>query len=179
MKWQFQQKLSNNWSIIRIILWIMTISICVPYLWAARYAIFAQDDFSFYNSVVVRDGASWIAKVTIETIRSYKQWQGTYVSFFLSSLFSPLQFYSYRFLRLLLLGMLLVSIAGVFFLHQRLQNIFCMRKNIQYIWQEEYLSHCCLIGIIKKFIYATQMQQYICSRFSSLRLVFHFFYWVK
>lgn len=154
MKWQFQQKLSNNWSIIRIILWIMTISICVPYLWAARYAIFAQDDFSFYNSVVVRDGASWIAKVTIETIRSYKQWQGTYVSIFLSSLFSPLQFYSYRFLRLLLLGMLLVSIAGVFFLASTIAEYFLHEKKYSI-----YLAGGILIPLLS---YRDYKEIYLC-----------------
>lgn len=118
---------------VRIILWIIMITICIPYLGAARYAVFKADDFADYNWCLVEEGNSWFSKGLNACISTYMGWQGTWSTNFFRIVCNPLQFFSYRLLRVILIGTVLVSLFSIIFMSRTLLEYFRIgKKNTVY-----------------------------------------------
>ena len=130
---QFFQSIKNNITlgkIFRISVWIITISICLPYLLAQQYAIFKADDFSLYLDCLSMPGNSYLQKQLNFYADMYMGWQGTWSSALIFVFLNPMHFYSYRLLRIILTVIFLASIIGLFFLVHIVMDYFHLnRKN--------------------------------------------------
>lgn len=107
----------------------------LPYLAAARYALFYADDFSFVLTLREAAGASHFQRSLSAACGKWLGWQGAYSSTFLMFFLSPTLSYSYGALRALLLA-LLMGTAGAALL---LAVLLCgylgtERKNGVLIW---------------------------------------------
>lgn len=130
---QFFQSIKNNITfgkIIRLLVWIITISICLPYLFAQQYAIFKADDFSLYLDCLAMSGNSYLQKQLNFYADMYMGWQGTWSSALIFIFLNPIRFYSYKLLRIILTVILLASIISLFFLVHIVMDYYHLdRKN--------------------------------------------------
>lgn len=128
--------IKNSYSagcVVRIVIWIVVTAICIPYLGAARYAVFKADDFADYNWCMVEQGSSWFIKGLNACISTYMGWQGTWSTNFFRIVCNPLQFFSYRLLRVILIGTVLVSLLSIILMSRTLLEYFRIeKKNVIY-----------------------------------------------
>lgn len=68
---------------------IIVIACLLPYIAAARYAIFHYDDFYMYNNTVRTSGSSYLIKTFLTAHRYYTTFQGTWFCNWISSFLNP------------------------------------------------------------------------------------------
>ena len=98
---------------LMVCLWAWIVLATIPFLRAASLATFNTDDFGIANRFISGNGSP--IKVAIERmIEGYRTWQGTYAATFLVNLTNPVNWYSYRLLRLELIALICMSVAGLY-----------------------------------------------------------------
>ena len=96
---------------LMVCLWAWIVLATIPFLRAASLATFNTDDFGIANRFISGNGSP--IKVAIERmIEGYRTWQGTYAATFLVNLTNPVNWYSYRLLRLELIALICIFILG-------------------------------------------------------------------
>lgn len=113
--------------IFKAVLLVIIAAAFVPFVIAARYAVFQpSDDFSFYLGVMRMPGENYIVKAVRFTLELYPLWQGTYTTNLLNCLLNPLSVYSYAMLRLELMMCLLLSFLAVYLLCREITACFSL-----------------------------------------------------
>lgn len=102
----------NLWNII---LGMIIVTACMPFVLAARYAIFTTDDFYFLDTMTHMAGDNWFEKSCNGVKFYYNQWQGTHISTFLILFLNPLHIDSYFVLRFILIFLIVSAVFGLFF----------------------------------------------------------------
>lgn len=97
----------------RIFVIVIIIIFCLPYLRAASLAVFRDDDFS-NSAVYYRSGKSILEFSASETVRWYKEMSGHFCDVFLDFATNPLNWYSYKLLRLDLIFLLSAFFVGMY-----------------------------------------------------------------
>lgn len=96
-----------------ITIWAIIIAALVPILRASSLAVFKNDDFFAVNRFIY-SGKSPLISSFDSSVTMWKTWQGAYSTSFLIPLFNPINWYSYRLLRIELIFMLSSGVAGLF-----------------------------------------------------------------
>lgn len=94
---------------------IVVIACLLPYIAAARYAIFHYDDFYTYDDTIKQAGDTYFQKSIAHFKQMYMTWQGTYTYDWVSSYFDPLRWgyeNAYTINRIFLMGGLLLTAAA-------------------------------------------------------------------
>ena len=103
--------------IFKLIIWIIVIAAVLPLLRASSLATFRTDDFSF--ALLCYGSKASIAELVKTAFRmtawSWKNWDGNFATDFIQFLINPLNWYSYRALRAILVFLDLLSVGGLFF----------------------------------------------------------------
>lgn len=116
--------------IFRIMIWVIMIAIYLPYLFAAKYAIFKADDFSGYVAYMVHPGNSFFEKCLNCYTDTYMNFQGTWSSEFVYTFFNPIHLYSYSLLRAMLIGTAVATLISLFLMmHIAMEYFNIGRKN--------------------------------------------------
>ena len=84
----------------------VTAAAYLPYVLAARYAIFHSDDYAFCTGTLAEPNGQLLSASLHRAWNSYMTWQGTFVPNLINPLFNPLNWYSYALLRLILIACL-------------------------------------------------------------------------
>ena len=124
-----------------VFIWTVIVVICIPFLRAACFAGFTADDFSFavpFGS----EKADLFQRALYSTISYWKTWQGAYASTFLLYLINPLNWYSYRLLKIILIGLFVLAVSGLYLCLKELKNYYSL--NIKPV----YLFYLILIPIL-------------------------------
>lgn len=108
----------RNVKYFKIVSWTVVITAVLPLLRAASLAVFKADDFNFSVPFFTRSQSLPIYAFNI-TRHYWRTMNGAYVCNYLTYMFDPLNWYSYRLLRLILLGLILLSVMGLY---------LCLRK---------------------------------------------------
>ena len=104
---------SRSEKYFRIFVIVIIIIFCLPYLRAASLAVFRDDDFS-NSAVYYRSGKSILEFAASETVRWYKEMAGHFCDVFLDFATNPLNWYSYKLLRLDLMFLLSAFFVGMY-----------------------------------------------------------------
>ena len=95
---------------------LITAAAYVPFVISARYALFHGDDFSFCIGTFAEPTGELLKASLLSAWNTYITWQGTWFTNILNPLLNPLNWYSFSFLRLLLIGCLAASFFVLLFL---------------------------------------------------------------
>ena len=115
-------------NIFRVLVWIILIVSCLPFLRAASLSTFKADDFSTGISYFKSD-KNLLQFAASSAVNSWKNWQGTYAGTFWGKMFSPMYKYSYRQLRITMLTVVTLAIVGLFLaIHALFKHFFIKRK---------------------------------------------------
>lgn len=112
--------------IFKAVLLVIIAAAFVPFVIAARYAVFQADDFAFYLGTIEMPGESYLVKSFRHAVQVYMEWQGTYTTNLLNSLFNPLNGYNYAMLRLGLIACLALSFASAYLLSREINACFAL-----------------------------------------------------
>lgn len=108
----------RNVKYFKIVSWTVVITAVLPLLRAASLAVFKADDFNYSVPFFTRTQSLPVYAFNI-TRHYWRTMNGAYVCNYLTYMFDPLNWYSYRLLRLILLGLILLSVIGLY---------LCLRK---------------------------------------------------
>ena len=118
--------------ILKKIVWILLSIMVMPFLRAASLANFRADDFNWLN--YISSEGNPVAVSLRYAAYTWKNWQGTFLSSFLVPLLSPLNRYSYVQLRIILIALILLSVAGLFFSIREILRHFRMNISPVYLF---------------------------------------------
>ena len=105
--------------IFKAVLLVIIAAAFVPFVIAARYAVFQADDFAFYLGTIEMPGESYLIKSFRHAFQVYREWQGTYTTNLLNSLFNPL-------LRLGLIACLALAFTSAYLLSREINACFAL-----------------------------------------------------
>ena len=97
---------------------VVCVAAVLPLLRAASLAVFRTDDFNFSIPYFTKTESLPVYAFKI-TVNYWKTLNGAYACNYLTYMFDPLNWYSYRLLRLILLGLIFLSVMGLY---------LCLRK---------------------------------------------------
>ena len=112
--------------IFKAVLLVIIAAAFVPFVIAARYAVFQADDFAFYLGTIEMPGESYLIKSFRHAFQVYREWQGTYTTNLLNSLFNPLNGYNYAMLRLGLIACLALAFTSAYLLSREINACFAL-----------------------------------------------------
>ena len=92
--------------LLNVLALAVTAAAYLPYLFAARYAIFHSDDYAFCVGTLAEPSRHLLLDSLRRAWSSYTTWQGTFVPNLINPLFDPLNWNSYAVLRLILIACL-------------------------------------------------------------------------
>lgn len=112
------------WFYADILSLLAAAAVFFPLLLSTRYSLFHGDDFSFYPGTVAEPVQNLLSVSLANAWKTYNTWQGTWLTNVLNVLLNPLHRYSYRFLRLSMMGWTLAAFLCLFFLARSLCRFF-------------------------------------------------------
>lgn len=110
-------------SLLNLLALALTAAAYAPFVVSARYALFHGDDFSLSCATFGSPAANLLAEAMKNAWRLYTTWQGTWLSNFLSPVLNPLNWYSFSFLRLLMMGCMIAAFLSLCFLCRELAYV--------------------------------------------------------
>ena len=103
-------------SLLNLLALVLAAAAYVPFVVSARYALFHGDDFSLACATFGSPAANLPAVALNRAWILYTTWQGTWLCNFLSPVLNPLNWYSFSFLRLLMMGCMITAFLSLCFL---------------------------------------------------------------
>ena len=110
--------ISGKEKLFKIFVMAVCVAAVLPLLRAASLAVFRTDDFNFSIPYFTKTESLPVYAYKI-TVNYWKTLNGAYACNYLTYMFDPLNWYSYRLLRLILLGLIFISVMGLY---------LCLRK---------------------------------------------------
>lgn len=120
--------------LLRLAVFIVVLIAFIPFVLAARYAVFSGDDFWIILETFSETGSSYIVKAMQKAGHMYLYWLGDYFCNILQPLLNPLRVFSYTQLRLTLIIILMLSFAGCFYMSYEISCSLGNRKNTIFIF---------------------------------------------
>ena len=118
----------------KVLIMLICIAAIIPFVVAARYAVFHGDDFAICLKTQTMSGSTHFIRSLQTAQNSYMTWQGTYLANIMNPFFNPLLDYSYAWLRIFCMsGIVATFVCALFFAYQ-LDKSLCLGGKTVYIF---------------------------------------------
>lgn len=152
--------------LLNVLALAVTAAACLPYLLAARYAIFHSDDYAFCVGTFAEPSRHLLADSLRRAWSSYTSWQGTFVPNILNPLFDPLNWHSYAVLRLILIACLAAVFLAALLLCREIARLHALEGKTGILFA------CLLLPLLAFADYADPVLWYVGAMAYMVPLLF-------